>query len=85
MNRVWANDQEGQYYSSQELDDRNWACVVITWTDIERGIYPIRAILDWVDTTPGGNYALTGYGVMEGFNFHFEDQQDAVHFILRWM
>jgi hypothetical protein len=64
----------------------DWTEVIILWDDIHKGPqYPIRDILDWVDSTPGGRYHLHGYGSTEGFAFRFERAEDATYFKLRWL
>jgi hypothetical protein len=63
-----------------------WEQVVILWTDVMDGPrYPIREILAWIETAPGGRYHLHGWNSTEGFCFRFEDPADATHFKLRWL
>jgi hypothetical protein len=64
----------------------DWSEVVILWNDITDGpYYPIRDILIWIDSAPGGRYHLHGYQFDKGFAFRFEDPQDATYFKLRWL
>lgn len=64
----------------------NWEEVVVTWDKIlGPPEYPIREILNWVDSTPGGHYHLHGYRSTEGFAFRFEDSADATHFRIKWL
>jgi hypothetical protein len=64
----------------------DWEEVVILWGNIlnEPG-YPIREILDWLDTAPGGEFHIHGYNSTEGFSFRFRNPADATHFKLRWL
>ena len=63
-----------------------WTEVVVEWSDILDGPkYPIREILEWVETSPGGRYHLHGYKATEGFAFRFENPNDAILFKLRWL
>jgi hypothetical protein len=63
-----------------------WAEVILLWGEIlEPPRYPIREILMWIDSTPGGRYHLHGYKSTEGFAFRFERPEDATYFKLRWM
>jgi len=64
----------------------NWPEVVVLWKDVLGDPhYPIREILEWLDTTPGGDYHIHGYESTEGFSFRFRDAADATHFKLRWL
>jgi hypothetical protein len=64
----------------------DWTEIVIVWDDIIEGPkYPIKEILAWVDSAPGGRYHLHGFNSTEGFSFRFERPEDAVHFKLRWL
>ncbi len=64
----------------------DWTEIIVLWEDILDGPrFPIKKILDWVDSWPGGEYHLHGYRATEGFSFRFKDPQDAVHFKLRWL
>jgi hypothetical protein len=63
-----------------------WTEIIILWDDVLRGPkYPIRDILEWVNSVPGGRYHLHGYKSTEGFSFRFERSEDAVYFKLRWL
>jgi hypothetical protein len=63
-----------------------WTEVVVLWTDVLGGPqYPIKQILEWVETAPGDNYHLHGYHSTEGFSFRFENPEDATHFKLKWL
>ena len=62
-----------------------WPEVIILWREILYDPkYPIKKILDWIDTTPGGRYHLHGYNSTEGFAFRFENPRDATYFKLKW-
>lgn len=61
---------------------KDWAPVVLSWQDIFDNNLDIQYILDWVGTAPGGNYHLHGWNGLEGFEFRFEDHQDASFFAL---
>jgi hypothetical protein len=64
----------------------DWTEVIVKWDDVLSGPeYPIRAILDWIESAPGGDYHLHGYNAVEGFSFRFEQAEDAVYFKLRWL
>jgi hypothetical protein len=64
----------------------DWTEVIILWDDIHKGPrYPIKDILAWVDSTPGGRYHLHGHNSTEGFAFRFERAEDATYFKLRWL
>jgi hypothetical protein len=64
----------------------DWEEVIIWWSDITMGPqYPIREILAWISTAPGGRYHLHGHNWTEGFAFRFERPKDATYFRLRWM
>ena len=59
--------------------------VIIMWNEVLQHPYiPIRKLLDWVDTAPGGEYHLSGYKATEGFSFRFKRDRDAVLFRLYW-
>lgn len=66
-----------------------WSPVTVMWGDILGGKqYPIREILDWLESAPGGEYCVTGTGDIDGDNgflFLFENETDATHFVLRWL
>jgi len=63
-----------------------WTEVIVLWSDITAGPrYPIREILEWIETAPGGRYHLRGFKAVEGFSFRFERAEDATHFKLRWL
>ena len=64
----------------------NWEEVIILWEDVFDGPkYPIRKILDWIETAPGGRYHLHGFNSTDGFCFRFERPEDATHFKLKWL
>lgn len=64
----------------------NWYEVVVLWEDIMNPPkYPIRQILDWFETAPGGNYHLHGYNSTEGFAFRFENPKDGMLFRIMWL
>jgi hypothetical protein len=64
----------------------DWIKVVITWDEVFAGMsYPLKEILDGINKMPGGRYHLHGYKSTEGFEFRFEDPEDAVYFKLRWV
>ena len=64
----------------------NWTEVLVLWTDIiQAPFYPIKDILDWLETAPGGCFHLHGYHSTEGFAFRFEDPRDAFLFRLKWL
>ena len=63
-----------------------WEEVIILWENIlEEPRYPIKEILDWIEMVPGGRYHLHGHKFTEGFEFRFENPQDATYFKLRWI
>jgi len=63
-----------------------WTEIIVLWEDVLGGPrYPIKEILEWVDSVPGGRYHLHGYNSTEGFAFRFERARDATHFKLRWL
>jgi hypothetical protein len=64
---------------------------------LDNSDYGPNAIIEWVNTTPGGRYHLHGWedfqrfsshgigvGGIDGFAFRFENKSDAVLFALRW-
>jgi len=62
-----------------------WTEVIILWKDITEGPrYPIKEILEWLSSHPGGRYHVHGYKSTEGFAFRFESENDATLFRLRW-
>jgi len=62
-----------------------WPSVTIFWDDILEGpCYPIREILQWIDDAPGDNYHLSGLDDARGFDFRFQNPQDATYFRLKW-
>jgi hypothetical protein len=64
----------------------DWTEIVILWQEIlEPPRYPIKQILEWLDSVPGGDYHIHGYESTEGFSFRFRDPEDATHFKLRWL
>ena len=64
----------------------DWTEVIIWWGDITAGPqYPIREILKWLPDATGGRYHLHGHDFSAGFNFRFEQPEDATYFRLRWM
>ena len=64
----------------------DWTEIIVLWDDVLHGPqYPIREILAWVDSAPGGEYHLHGYKSTEGFSFRFCNPKDATHFRLRWL
>jgi len=64
---------------------KEWEEVVIPWTImLSSGKHKPPAILDWVESAPGGRYHLHGWRSTEGFAFRFEDPVDALYFKLRW-
>lgn len=64
----------------------DWVEVVVLWREIlELPGYPIRDILDWLESAPGGEYHIHGYESTEGFSFRFKRAEDATHFRLRWL
>lgn len=64
----------------------SWTEIVILWDDITDGCrYPIREILNWLETAEGGRYHLHGFNSTEGFCFRFENPADATHFKLKWL
>ena len=64
----------------------SWEEVIILWEDVFSGPkYPIRKILDWIDTAPGDCYHLHGWNSTEGFCFRFKNPNDATHFKLKWL
>ena len=65
---------------------KDWAEVIVLWKDVMGDPrYPIRDILDWLITAPGGEYHVHGYQSTEGFSFRFRNPEDATHFKLRWL
>ena len=63
-----------------------WTEVVVLWDDVLHGPkYPIKEILEWLETAPGGDYHIHGYESTEGFSFRFRNPEDATHFKLRWL
>ena len=63
-----------------------WDEIIILWRDVFEGPkYPIREILDWLETAEGGSYHLHGFNSTEGFCFQFERPEDATHFKLKWL
>ena len=74
--------QSGEMWPPPE----SWTEVTVLWDDILEGPkFPIRQMLDWLETTPGGRYHMSGYENTEGFSFRFQDPEDAIHFKLRWL
>ena len=75
------------FVTFEEIGTSNsWEEVVILWEDVFDGPrYPIREILDWIETAPGGRYHLHGWNSTEGFCFGFEQPEDATHFKLKWL
>jgi hypothetical protein len=64
----------------------NWIEVIVLWSDVLDGPrYPIKKMLDWLETASGEDYHIHGYNSTEGFSFRFKHVQDAVHFKLRWL
>ena len=64
----------------------DWEEVVILWEDIlNEPYYDINAILEWTEIAPGGRYHLHGYKFTKGFEFRFENPQDATYFKLKWI
>jgi hypothetical protein len=64
----------------------DWTEVVVLWDEILGAPgYPIKEILDWMDSAPGGEFHLHGYNSTEGFSFRFRDPEDATYFKLRWL
>ena len=64
----------------------DWTEVILLWGEVlGPPQYPIREILTWIDSAPGGRYHLHGYKSTEGFAFRFERPEDATYFKLRWM
>jgi hypothetical protein len=65
---------------------KHWFEAIVLWRDVLEGPhYPIREILKWLETAPGGRYHIHGYESTVGFSFRFEDARDLVHFRLRWL
>lgn len=63
----------------------DWVSIVVLWEDITDGPhYPIREILEWVETAPGGRYHLHGHKWDKGFDFRFENPTTATYFKLKW-
>jgi hypothetical protein len=63
-----------------------WSEVIVLWDDVLSGPrYPIKKILEWLETAPGGEYHIHGYESTEGFSFRFKRAEDATHFRLRWL
>jgi len=64
----------------------DWTEVQILWDDILGGPeYPIRKILDWIETAVGGEYHLSGLVGTKGFSFRFKNSQDATYFVMMWL
>ena len=64
----------------------NWTLVTVTWDQImNHPHYPIREILKWVEDYSGSRYHLQGHNYTDGFEFRFENPQDATYFKLRWL
>ena len=64
----------------------NWTQIIILWNDILEGPkYPIKKILDWIETAEGDEYTLTGFNTTEGFSFKFKNSSDATYFKLKWL
>jgi len=64
----------------------DWTEVIVLWDEVLGGPrYPIREILEWIDTAPGGEFHLHGYRSTEGFSFRFRNPNDAVYFKLKWL
>jgi len=62
-----------------------WEEVVITWEImLKSDRHNPPAILEWIETAPGGRYHLHGWRSTQGFAFRFEDPVDALYFKLRW-
>ena len=63
-----------------------WYEVILLWEDVlNPPRYPIRQILDWFETAPGGRYHLHGYKATEGFAFRFENPRDGMLFRIMWL
>jgi hypothetical protein len=63
-----------------------WTEVIIMWEDVLNAPhYPIREILNWIDSAPGQRYHLHGHKGTEGFVFRFENPKDATYFRLKWL
>ena len=63
-----------------------WRSIKILWADVFDGPrYPIREILDWIDSAPGGDYHLSGLNEIKGFDFRFRDPKDATYFVMMWL
>lgn len=63
-----------------------WTEVIVLWDDIMNPPnYPIKEILEWVDSAPGDLYHLHGYKATEGFAFRFKNSRDATFFRLMWL
>ena len=64
----------------------DWTEVIVLWDEVLGGPrYPIREILEWIDTAPDGEFHLHGYRSTEGFSFRFRNPNDAVYFKLKWL
>jgi len=64
----------------------DWNEVLVFWHDIlNPPNYPIRKILDWIDTAPGDQYHLHGYNATDGFAFRFKNPKDATFFRIMWL
>jgi len=64
----------------------DWIEVIVLWQEIlEPPRYPIRQMLEWLDSAPGGDYHIHGFESTEGFSFRFRNAEDATHFKLRWL
>ena len=75
----------------------DWTEVRISWDAVMQPDHPgPNAITAWLETAPGGDYHLHGYGIDltgtlspasdrdEGFAYRFKNHQDAVYFALKW-
>ena len=63
-----------------------WDEVVITWeVMLKSGRHKPPAIIEWLETAPGGRYHLHGWRATEGFAFRFENPVDALYFRLYWI
>ena len=61
----------------------DWEEVVVTWSWIMRTHrHDINALINQLDSQPGGRYHLHGKGDAKDFAFRFEDQKDALWFRL---
>ena len=74
-------DYTHNMYRVEQWPPPDWTKVVVTWDEVlEHPHRDIKAILDWVDSYPGGNYHVSGYRSTEGFDFRFEQPTDATLF-----